>query len=94
MNQLLTTTEWGELDYLVLDFPPGTGDIQLTICQVLNVTCIVACLGLFLSFLIRTQARMHALTHSLPHSLARLLVAGRADHCCRHRDHAAKARVC
>jgi ATP-binding protein involved in chromosome partitioning len=38
IKQLLTDIAWGELDDLVIDFPPGTGDAQLTISQTIRMT--------------------------------------------------------
>lgn len=38
LNQLMTETLWGELDWMVVDMPPGTGDIQLTLAQQYKVS--------------------------------------------------------
>jgi ATP-binding protein involved in chromosome partitioning len=42
LNQLINDGDWGELDYFIIDLPPGTGDIHLTLVQTLPVTgCVI-----------------------------------------------------
>eukprot|EP00980_Cylindrotheca_fusiformis_P003796 scaffold834_cov123-Cylindrotheca_fusiformis.AAC.43 len=38
VTQLLKGTDWGDLDILILDLPPGTGDVQLTVCQDIDMS--------------------------------------------------------
>ncbi len=41
LQQLLELTLWGELDYLIIDMPPGTGDIHISLAQKINVSAAV-----------------------------------------------------
>lgn len=44
INQFLSETQWGELDYLIIDMPPGTGDVALTLSQAIPLAgAVVVC---------------------------------------------------
>ena len=40
-RQFINDTEWGELDYLIIDLPPGTGDVQITLSQLVPLTGLI-----------------------------------------------------
>jgi ATP-binding protein involved in chromosome partitioning len=57
MQQFLHQVEWGELDYLVIDLPPGTGDVPLTLAQSLPLTgAVVVCTPQEVALLDATRA--------------------------------------
>ena len=59
MRQFLHEVEWGELDYLVIDLPPGTGDVPLTLAQRLPLTgAVVVCTPQEVALLDATRAVM------------------------------------
>jgi len=44
LTQFLKDTEWGELDYLIIDLPPGTGDVSLTLSQLIGLAgAVIVC---------------------------------------------------
>ncbi len=57
ITQMLRDTDWGELDYLIIDMPPGTGDIALTLSQLLPLTgAVVVCTPQDVALLDATKA--------------------------------------
>jgi ATP-binding protein involved in chromosome partitioning len=57
ITQFLRDTEWGHLDYLIIDMPPGTGDIALTLSQILPLTgAVVVCTPLDVALLDAVKA--------------------------------------
>lgn len=57
ITQFLRDTDWGDLDYLVIDMPPGTGDIALTLSQLLPLTgAVIVCTPQDVALLDATKA--------------------------------------
>jgi ATP-binding protein involved in chromosome partitioning len=57
LTQFLRDTEWGELDYLLIDMPPGTGDVALSLCQLVPTAgAVVVCTPQDVALLDATKA--------------------------------------
>ena len=66
LEQFWTDTEWGDLDYLVVDFPPGTSDVVLTAFQLIpfDGIVVVATPQDYVSMIVRKSIRMAEMLHS------------------------------
>ena len=60
LTQFLRDTDWGDLDYLVIDMPPGTGDVALSLSQFLPLTgAVVVCTPQDVALLDAVQGDRH-----------------------------------
>ena len=98
INQLVTGTRWGQLDYLVIDMPPGTGDVQITLAQIIPITAaIIVTTPQQISFMdvekgIQTFDKLNIPTIGVVENMARFVCDGCGKE---HRifGHGAKARL-
>jgi len=92
ITQFLQDTEWGELDYLIIDMPPGTGDVSLTLSQLLDLAgAVVVCSPQQVALLDAVKAvQMSVRSKFLYWELSRICLANSLDAV----EHKPRAKSC
>ncbi len=83
IEQFWNDTEWGELDYLIVDFPPGTGDVQITAFNALPVSGVVVAAtpqGL-VSMIVAKAVRMAGMVNAPVLGVVETMGSMRCPHC-------------